>query len=57
MTFETSVASPLTSRWRAAQYGSPNEYVDYAASKGALESFTIGLAQEVAADARVRTGH
>ncbi len=32
----------------AAKYGSPGEYVDYAASKGALESFTIGLAKEVA---------
>lgn len=28
----------------AARLGSPNEYVDYAASKGALETFTIGLA-------------
>lgn len=26
----------------AARLGSPNEYVDYAASKGALESFSIG---------------
>jgi NAD(P)-dependent dehydrogenase (short-subunit alcohol dehydrogenase family) len=34
----------------AARLGSPNEYVDYAASKGALDTFTIGLAQEVAAD-------
>ena len=32
----------------AAKYGSPGEYVDYAASKGALETFTIGLAKEVA---------
>lgn len=32
----------------AAKYGSPNEYVDYAASKGAIETFTIGLAKEVA---------
>ena len=32
----------------AARIGSPNEYVDYAASKGALDTFTIGLAQEVA---------
>ena len=32
----------------AARLGSPNEYVDYAASKGAIESFTIGLAREVA---------
>jgi NAD(P)-dependent dehydrogenase (short-subunit alcohol dehydrogenase family) len=33
---------------RAAQLGSPGEYVDYAASKGAIDTFTIGLAQEVA---------
>jgi NAD(P)-dependent dehydrogenase (short-subunit alcohol dehydrogenase family) len=32
----------------AARLGSPNEYVDYAASKGAIDTFTIGLAQEVA---------
>jgi NAD(P)-dependent dehydrogenase (short-subunit alcohol dehydrogenase family) len=34
----------------AARLGSPGEYVDYAASKGALDSFTIGLAREVAAE-------
>jgi NAD(P)-dependent dehydrogenase (short-subunit alcohol dehydrogenase family) len=34
----------------AARLGSAGEYVDYAASKGALDTFTIGLAQEVAAD-------
>jgi NAD(P)-dependent dehydrogenase (short-subunit alcohol dehydrogenase family) len=34
----------------AARLGSPNEYVDYAASKGAIETFTIGLAREVADD-------
>ncbi|RWU21008.1 oxidoreductase [Pseudomonas alkylphenolica] len=32
----------------AARLGSPNEYVDYAASKGALDTFTLGLAKEVA---------
>ena len=32
----------------AARLGSPNEYVDYAASKGALDTLTIGLAREVA---------
>jgi NAD(P)-dependent dehydrogenase (short-subunit alcohol dehydrogenase family) len=32
----------------AARIGSPNEYVDYAASKGAIDSFTLGLAKEVA---------
>ena len=46
---------------RAAQYGSPREYVDYAASKGALESFTTGLALEVADQGirvnAVRVGH
>ena len=34
----------------AARTGSPGEYVDYAASKGAIDSFTRGLAAEVAAD-------
>ncbi len=34
----------------AARLGSPGEYVDYAASKGAIDSFTIGLAREVAAE-------
>lgn len=34
----------------AARTGSPGEYVDYAASKGATDTFTIGLAQEVAAE-------
>ena len=33
---------------RAAQTGSPGEWVHYAASKGAIDSFTIGLAREVA---------
>uniref|UniRef100_UPI001F2B4555 SDR family oxidoreductase n=1 Tax=Xenorhabdus sp. Sc-CR9 TaxID=2584468 RepID=UPI001F2B4555 len=33
----------------AARLGSPHEYVDYAASKGAIDTMTIGLAQEVAA--------
>ena len=32
----------------AAKTGSPGEYVDYAASKGAVDALTIGLAQEVA---------
>lgn len=34
----------------AARTGSPGEYVDYAASKGAIDAFTIGLAKEVAAE-------
>jgi NAD(P)-dependent dehydrogenase (short-subunit alcohol dehydrogenase family) len=32
----------------ASRLGSAGEYVDYAASKGAIDTFTIGLAQEVA---------
>jgi NAD(P)-dependent dehydrogenase (short-subunit alcohol dehydrogenase family) len=35
---------------RAARTGSPGEWVHYAASKGAIDSFTIGLAREVAAE-------
>jgi NAD(P)-dependent dehydrogenase (short-subunit alcohol dehydrogenase family) len=34
----------------AARLGAPGEYVDYAASKGAIDSFTLGLAKEVAAE-------
>jgi NAD(P)-dependent dehydrogenase (short-subunit alcohol dehydrogenase family) len=34
----------------AARHGSPNEYVDYAASKAAIDTFTLGLAKEVAAE-------
>jgi len=34
----------------AAKLGSPNTYVDYAASKGAVDSFTIGLGHEVAGE-------
>ncbi|KTF13405.1 SDR family oxidoreductase [Pseudoalteromonas sp. H105] len=33
---------------RASCTGSPHEYIDYAASKGAIDSLTIGLAKEVA---------
>lgn len=34
----------------AASYlGSPNEFIDYAATKGAMDTMTIGLAKEVAA--------
>jgi NAD(P)-dependent dehydrogenase (short-subunit alcohol dehydrogenase family) len=32
----------------AARRGSPGEYVDYAASKGAIDTMTVGLAREVA---------
>lgn len=31
----------------AARLGGPGEYVDYAASKGAIDTFTVGLAKEV----------
>ncbi len=34
----------------AARLGAPNEYIDYAASKGAIDTLTIGLAREVAAE-------
>ena len=34
----------------AARLGSPAMYVDYAASKGAIDTFTLGLAQELAAE-------
>ncbi len=35
----------------AARLGAPGQYVDYAAAKGAIDAFTIGLAKEVAAEA------
>ena len=34
----------------ASRLGAPGQYVDYAASKGAIDAFTIGLAKEVAAE-------
>jgi len=34
----------------AAHLGAPGQYVDYAASKGAIDTFTVGLAKEVAAE-------
>ena len=44
----------------AATLGSPSQYVDYAASKGAIDTFTVGLAREVSAEgirvAAVRPG-
>ena len=46
---------------RAAGLGSPGEYIDYAATKGALDTMTIGLAREVAEEGirvnAVRVGH
>lgn len=34
----------------AARLGSPNEYVDYAATKGAIDTMTVGLSKELAPD-------
>ena len=34
----------------AARLGSPGQYVDYAAAKGAIDTFTMGLAKEVATE-------
>lgn len=34
----------------AARIGSPGQYVDYAAAKGAIDTFTLGLAKEVAGE-------
>ena len=34
----------------AARLGAPGEYVDYAATKGAIDTFTLGLAREVATE-------
>ncbi|BCD87364.1 short-chain dehydrogenase [Pseudomonas solani] len=34
----------------AARLGAPNEYIDYAAAKGAIDAMTVGLAKEVAAE-------
>jgi NAD(P)-dependent dehydrogenase (short-subunit alcohol dehydrogenase family) len=34
----------------AARLGGPGQYVDYAASKGAIDTFTVGLAREVATE-------
>ena len=34
----------------ASRLGAPGEYVDYAASKGAMDTLTLGLSQEVAAE-------
>jgi NAD(P)-dependent dehydrogenase (short-subunit alcohol dehydrogenase family) len=45
----------------ATKLGSPHEYIDYAATKGALDTMTIGLSREVAAEGirvnAVRAGH
>ena len=45
----------------AARLGAPRQYVDYAAAKGAIDIFTLGLASEVASEGMrvnaVRPGH
>ena len=45
----------------ASRMGSPGEYIDYAATKGALDTMTIGLSREVALEGirvnAVRAGH
>jgi NAD(P)-dependent dehydrogenase (short-subunit alcohol dehydrogenase family) len=45
----------------ASRLGSPGEYIDYAATKGALDTMTVGLAREVAGEGvrvnSVRAGH
>lgn len=45
----------------ASRIGSPNEYIDYAATKGAIDTLTLGLAKEVAEERirvnAVRPGH
>ncbi len=40
----------VTIGWRAARLGAPGDYVHYAASKAAIETLTLGLAKEVAAE-------
>ncbi len=34
----------------AAKLGSPGQFVDYASAKGAIDTFTVGLAKEVATE-------
>lgn len=34
----------------AARLGAPGQYVDYAAAKGAIDTFTVGLAKEIATE-------
>jgi NAD(P)-dependent dehydrogenase (short-subunit alcohol dehydrogenase family) len=45
-----SGGSIVTVSSAASRLGSPGEYVDYAASKGAVDTFTLGLAREVATE-------
>jgi NAD(P)-dependent dehydrogenase (short-subunit alcohol dehydrogenase family) len=44
------LGSFLCAREAVRRMGSPHEYVDYAAAKGAIDTFTLGLAKEVAAE-------
>src|SRR5690554_6616321 len=48
VTADAAAPSSTSRRW--SRLGAPGEYVDYAASKGALDTLTIGLAREVAAE-------
>ncbi len=42
-----SIVNPSSA---AARLGAPGQYLDYAAAKGAIDSFTLGLSKEVAAE-------
>ncbi|MHA3913572.1 SDR family oxidoreductase [Halovulum sp. GXIMD14793] len=48
-----ATASIVTLSSAAARLGSPFEYVDYAASKGAIDTLTLGLSKELAPNIRV----
>ena len=48
--FDGSGGSIINVSSAASRTGSPNEYIDYAASKGAIDTLTVGLAKEVAAN-------
>jgi NAD(P)-dependent dehydrogenase (short-subunit alcohol dehydrogenase family) len=48
--YEGSGGSIVNVSSAAARLGAPGQYVDYAAAKGAIDSFTVGLAKEVAAE-------
>ena len=52
-TAAAAAPSSTSRRWPRAS-ARPGEYVDYAASKGAIDTFTIGLAREVAAGGHPR---
>jgi NAD(P)-dependent dehydrogenase (short-subunit alcohol dehydrogenase family) len=48
--YEGSGGSIVNVSSAAARLGAPGQYVDYAAAKGAIDTFTVGLAKEVAAE-------